>query len=95
MTVAKTLKQRGDRYGEFSTNAEISQRLKQVMRESQNWDYLTYTQQEALEMIQHKISRLLNGDHTYLDNVLDILGYTELMFKDMKGNQNGIRKKMG
>lgn len=89
MTIEKTLKQRGAVYGAFSDNAETSQVLKQTMREAKNWDLLSYAQQEALEMVQHKISRLLNGDPTYLDNVVDILGYTELMFNDMKGKSHG------
>ncbi len=89
MSIEKTLKQRGAVYGAFSDNAETSQVLKQTMRQAKNWDLLSYAQQEALEMVQHKISRLLNGDHTYLDNVVDILGYTELMFNDMKGKNRG------
>lgn len=95
MTIQKTLKERGSRYGEFADNAEISQMLKQTMRSAKNWEMLTYAQQEALEMVQHKISRMLNGDPEYLDNVVDILGYTELMFNDMKGNQRGGKRKMG
>ncbi len=89
MSIEKTLKQRGAVYGAFSDNAETSQVLKQTMREAKNWNLLSYAQQEALEMVQHKISRLLNGDPTYLDNVVDILGYTELMFNDMKEKSRG------
>lgn len=88
MTIEKTLKQRGSIYGAFADNAETSQILKQTMRQAKNWDDLSYAQQEALEMVQHKISRLLNGNPNYQDNVVDILGYTELMFKDMKA-KNG------
>lgn len=88
MTIEKTLKQRGSIYGAFADNAETSQILKQTMRQAKNWDELSYAQQEALEMVQHKISRMLNGNHNYQDNVVDILGYTELMFKDMKA-KNG------
>ena len=88
MSIEKTLKQRGSIYGAFADNAETSQILKQTMRQAKNWNELSYAQQEALEMVQHKISRMLNGNHNYQDNVIDILGYTELMFKDMKA-KNG------
>mgnify|MGYP000524122749 CR=1 FL=1 len=88
MSIEKTLKQRGSIYGAFSDNAETSQIMKQTMRQAKNWNELSYAQQEALEMVQHKISRMLNGNHNYQDNVVDILGYTELMFKDMKA-KNG------
>jgi len=32
----------------------------------------------------HKISRLVNGDPTYLDTVVDISGYNELMLNHMR-----------
>jgi hypothetical protein len=34
-------------------------------------------------MIAHKIGRMLNGDSTYLDNAVDIVGYAQLMLDDM------------
>lgn len=89
MTVKKILAQRQKTHGNFETHASISQGLKAVMHSSPNWDELSDVQKEALEMVQHKIGRLLNGDFTYLDNVVDILGYTELMFTHMKGFSNG------
>jgi hypothetical protein len=95
LSIEKTLKERGFIYGAFADNAETSQILKQTMRNAKNWNELSFAQQEALEMVQHKISRLLNGNPEYQDNVVDILGYTELMFKDMKEKANGKKNKMG
>lgn len=34
---------------------------------------------EALEMVQHKIARILNGDPQYLDNWVDGAGYFKLV----------------
>lgn len=84
--VNKTLAERGSRYGKFHDVSGTIQDLKQVMYTSANWDKLTPSQREALEMIQHKIGRMLNGDHTYLDNAVDIVGYATLMLKNMQGD---------
>jgi hypothetical protein len=34
---------------------------------------------EALEMVQHKVARILNGDPGYIDNWVDICGYSQLV----------------
>jgi hypothetical protein len=36
-------------------------------------------QREALEMIAHKIARIVNGDPNYADSWLDIAGYAQLV----------------
>jgi hypothetical protein len=84
--IDKTLSERGSRYGSFATMADITQELKSTMRCSKNWEKLTASQKEALDMIQHKISRMLNGDPKYEDNAVDIVGYATLMLKNMQGN---------
>jgi hypothetical protein len=66
--VVNTLEERGTRYGDFETHAEITQRLKYVMQETDNWEELSNSQREALEMICHKIGRILNGDPDYSDS---------------------------
>ena len=79
--VNTVLAERGKRYGEFKNHAEIAQTLKSVMQTSgnANWDQLSNDQREALEMIQHKIARILNGDPNYADNWIDIAGYATLV----------------
>ena len=66
---------RGLRYGAFIENSEISQRLKAQMRECQKWSALDADMKEALEMIAHKISRIIAGDPSYDDSWIDIAGY--------------------
>lgn len=77
--VDTTLNQRGQRYGEFKTHAQITQDLKEVMRLTDNWERLESFQIEALEMIAHKIGRILNGDPNYDDSWVDIAGYAKLV----------------
>ena len=78
--------ERGSRYGKFADGAEIIRDLKHVMHEVDGWNNLTASQKEALDMIQHKIGRILNGDPTYDDNWKDIAGYATLIVEELNGN---------
>jgi hypothetical protein len=79
------LTERGSRYGIFTQHAKITQDLKRVMRSTPGWERLSDSQMEALEMIQHKIGRALNGDPNYDDHWADIAGYSQLVFKELNG----------
>jgi hypothetical protein len=81
--VDDTLKERGNRYGEFSEHALIAQGLKSLMYDNSGWQKLNDYQREALEMIQHKVARILNGDPNYIDNWHDIAGYSSLVEKEL------------
>jgi hypothetical protein len=74
-----TLADRGKRYGLFTAHANITQFLKQDMRDTPKWRMLEPYQKEALEMIAHKIGRILNGDPNYDDSWRDIAGYAMLV----------------
>ena len=87
VTVDSTINERGERYGKFNEGADIMQTLKTVMRETAGWERLTVSQREALEMIQHKIGRVLNGDPTYDDNWRDICGYSQLILDELNGTK--------
>lgn len=84
-TIAEILAERGSRYGSFSGHALITQRLKCAMQETKGWNNLTDSQREALEMVAHKIGRILNGDPNYLDSWVDIVGYTQLIVDQLNG----------
>ena len=73
------LEERGKRYGDFSAHAKITQDLKFIMQQTIRWNNLNCSQREALEMIQHKIGRILNGDPNYTDSWVDIAGYATLV----------------
>ena len=79
MTVEAILEERGQRYGEFADHANIAQALKDEMRTSPGWKRLAPDQREALEMVQHKVARILNGDPDYADSWVDIAGYSQLV----------------
>jgi len=72
------LQERGIRYGDFLEHARITQNIKTAMALSPNWETLPPDMREALEMIAHKIGRVLNGDPSYRDSWTDIVGYAQL-----------------
>jgi hypothetical protein len=79
MNIDETLNERGNRYGIFAEHARITQNLKRAMADSPNWSILSDDKKEALEMIQHKIGRILNGDPEYHDSWHDMIGYAKLV----------------
>jgi hypothetical protein len=78
------LSERGSRYGSFVGHAAITQLLKSDMKNTPKWDNeLSDSQREALEMIAHKIGRILNGDPNYADSWVDICGYSQLIVDEL------------
>ena len=77
--VADTLIERGKRYGPFIEHAICTQQIKRVMGMNVGWHRLASDQREALEMIAHKIGRILCGDPNYADSWHDIAGYAKLV----------------
>lgn len=78
-SIDATLAERGSRYGVFSGHAKITQDLKRAMTASDKWAGLADDQKEALEMVVHKMGRILNGDPNYVDSWTDICGYIRLV----------------
>ena len=75
---------RGKVHGDFGDNAVYAQDLKKILHESHNWRGLTPIQTEALEMIVHKIARILSGDPNHKDHWADIQGYARLVETRLK-----------
>lgn len=68
------LKERKSNYGEFEKHADLSQALKNATRLNAP-DFA----REGMEMIVHKIARIVNGDPLYADSWRDIEGYAKLV----------------
>lgn len=86
-TTEQILDERGKRYGKFTGHAFLTQELKRVMKLCKNWGEMQDDQREALEMIAHKIGRILNGDPNYDDSWADIAGYAQLVANRLSGNK--------
>ena len=79
--LSSTLTERGKRYGDFYGHARVTMDLKSVVRSElqKRNKTLADDQQEALDMIFHKIGRIINGDPDYYDSWHDIAGYAKLV----------------
>ena len=86
------LDERGSRYGDFSSNATTTQLIKQAINLGDNTDKLSFYQREALEMIAHKISRIVNGDANYMDSWVDIIGYAQLVIDKLQRDKDEIQE---
>lgn len=80
-----TLAERGSRYGKFVDHARTTQAIKLAMTNGTNWGDLDDDMLEALDMIAHKIGRILEGDPEYVDSWHDIIGYARLVEKRLNG----------
>lgn len=87
MSLEQTLKDRGDIYGSFADNSQTMQQLKAAAAQGKNWHHLQSDQKEAIEMILHKIGRILGGDPNHPDSWHDIAGYAQLVENRITGQQ--------
>jgi hypothetical protein len=87
LPLAQTLQERGETHGPFVEQASMSQRLKENMRSHPNWGRLSTEQREALEMIAHKMSRVVCGNADHSDHWLDISGYATLAERSLGGGK--------
>jgi hypothetical protein len=85
--INQTLNERGSRYGTFVGHAKVTQQLKTVIQYAlvERDKSLVEDQQEALDMICHKIGRIVNGDPDYADSWIDIAGYAKLVADRLEG----------
>lgn len=80
MSIDQILRERETQYGKFINHATIAQILKTTIFSVKSIrNFSSPDQVEALEMICHKIARILNGDHNYIDSWTDIAGYATLV----------------
>jgi hypothetical protein len=85
------LAERGNTHGDWKLQASIARDLKCVVekydlsRAQVGGGRLEDFKREALDMIQHKISRILAGNSNHLDHWDDIAGYAVLVRKILAG----------
>ena len=85
--VDETLDARALDYGKFIEGAEVMQMLKRVVQNALNNrdKTLAHDQAEAMDMIIHKIGRIINGNPDVVDHWLDIAGYAQLVADRLNG----------
>ena len=85
--VDKTLDARAEMYGKFKDGAALMQAIKRELAAHASRHNKTFAddQWEALEMIVHKIGRIVNGDPDVTDHWVDIAGYATLIAERLEG----------
>jgi len=88
VSVDKTLDARAEMYGKFKDGATLMQSIKRELSAHAAKHGKTFAddQWEALEMIVHKMGRIVNGDPDVTDHWLDIAGYATLIADRLEGN---------
>jgi len=76
--VEDILKERAKTHGPYSSHSGISQQLKRDCHNAGGWPVLSDCQRESIDMICHKMARILNGNPNEVDHWLDIEGYAKL-----------------
>jgi hypothetical protein len=84
-SVTALLDERAKHYGKFVDLARIAQDLKTVVRKERGHNSLSVDQAESLEMILHKIARIINGDPNHIDSWVDVAGYASLISDRLQG----------
>lgn len=79
---SEILAERRNTHGKFSDHAAYTQAAKDHQRASQKQP-LSHVQQEALDMIAHKIGRIASGNPNVADHWADIAGYARLVADEL------------
>jgi len=82
-TIEAILQSREKTHGSYLVQSAMSQRLKSLIRTSPNWADMPEHMQESLEMIEHKIARVISGNAYEPDHWLDIIGYAALVVREL------------
>ncbi len=86
--IDQTLDERAVDYGKFKDGAALMQGIKRLLADHARRHNKTFAddQWEALEMIVHKIGRIVNGNPDKVDHWVDIAGYAKLVADRLQGN---------
>ena len=87
-SVDDILNERAKDYGKFIEGAEIMQMLKRMVHNyvDVRGTQLAFDQREAIDMIIHKLGRIINGNPDKVDHWTDIAGYAKLVADRLEGN---------
>lgn len=86
MTLETTLNDRDARYGGFDEFSETCQKIKSIIYNSPGYEKMNPLQKESMDMVAHKLTRIIMGDPNYLDSWQDLAGYAQLVVDYGSGN---------
>lgn len=76
--IEELIEERGSTHGDWYQQSAKAQGIKKELQTSVNWNNLSNSHKDALEMIAVKLSRILTGDPDEADHWDDIAGYARL-----------------
>jgi hypothetical protein len=79
ITMESILEDRRQTHGDFTEDAEMAQRLKNLIRQGRNWTHLHTFEAEALDNMMTKVARILSGNPHYPDHWRDLQGFPRLV----------------
>lgn len=86
--IEQILDERGARYGKFVDVAKATSDIQSAVWDQaslQKLNSMKPDQSVAIDMICHKLARIVVGDADYLDNWFDIAGYAQLVADRLQG----------
>ena len=92
--IRELVNERSEVHGNYTAHAHASQSLKNIIRLNWIGDTPTPVMQETLEMIAHKLARIIVGDAYHADHWRDIAGYSFLCCADIEdGDTSSVQEK--
>lgn len=82
--IENLLNQRQSTHGDFSHASAMVQLIKHRLRAEEGWRDMLAAQREAMEMIVHKIGRIIHGNPHEADHWRDIAGYALLAVREIE-----------
>ena len=88
--IGALLKERGKTHGDYAVHALITQDLKRVVTHHVGHldRRLDDDMQETLDMIAHKIGRIIAGNPAEPDHWRDVAGYAQLVANRLEGTND-------
>jgi hypothetical protein len=85
LNVSELLAERGRTHGRFRDHARVTQVMKHAIHIAlvNSGVSLTDIQRESIDMILHKIGRIVSGNPRHRDHYDDIIGYTQLALNEL------------
>lgn len=78
MDINETISERAKTHGAYAAQALIAQEIKAVLRRGEAWNNMFGFEAEAVDMIAHKLARIVSGNPHFHDHWHDIQGYAKL-----------------
>lgn len=91
--IEDTIKERTKTCGKFRAITQTAYDLKFTLRQGDKFTRMPPYMWEGLEMIAHKMARIVQGDPFYIDHWRDIQGYARLIEQELLENR-GFEEKI-